>query len=426
MYYGHLTLTLSPRREGMFRSEKPMALFICKIGLADGSIQTREVEGDDRVHLRQRLEEMGYHVFSIRKKLFSFLYATGLAGKKLATRDLLTFNQELLVLLKAGMPILQALDTLLEHWPGASRFSAVLSQVREDVKGGSTLSGALEQHGSAFPYLYVASVRAGERTGDLVLTIRRYIQFLKRSDEVRRKVVSALFYPAILVVVALLAVVLLLVYVVPTFSRIYADAGSQLPFLTRLLIGFTTGLRSWLPLVAVIVTGLALLFRYWSRTINGSFRIDCWKLQLPLFGTLFSKYAVSVFSRTMCTLLGSGIPLVESLRNAAGTLHNRCMESKLQEAVRMVEEGISLSVALERIQIMPHLALRMLGVGEATGALEELFSDIAEYLEAEVEERLHLLTTAVEPAIMVLMGAVVGSIIIAMYLPVFRLAGTVG
>ncbi|MDD2499183.1 MAG: type II secretion system F family protein [Geobacter sp.] len=403
-----------------------MALFTCKIGLADGSIQTREIEGDDRAHLRQRLEKMGYHVFSIRKKLFSFLYTTGLAGKKMSTRDLLIFNQELLVLLKAGMPILQILDTLLEHWSRTSRFSVVLRQVREDVKGGSTLSGAMEQHGNAFPHLYIASVRAGERTGDLVVTIRRYILFLMRSEEVRKKVVAALFYPAILVVVACMAIALLLVYVVPTFSRIYADAGSQLPLLTRLLIGFTSGLRDWLPVIMVMITVLILLFRYWSRTTNGRFCIDRWQLQIPLFGSLFKNHAVSAFSRTMCTLLGSGIPLVESLRNAAGTLHNRFMEAKLLEAVRLVEEGIALSAALERIQIMPHLALRMLGIGETTGALEELFSDIAEFLEAEVAERIHLLTTAVEPAIMILMGSVVGFIVIAMYLPVFRIAGTVG
>lgn len=403
-----------------------MALFTCKIGLADGSIQTRDVEGDDRAHLRQHLEKMGYHVFSIRKKLFSFLYVTGLAGKRLSTRDLLLFNQELLALLKAGMPILQILDTLLEHWSRTSRVFVILRQVREDVKGGCTLSGAMEQHGNAFPSLYIASVRAGERTGDLVVTIRRYILFLMRSDEVRKKVVAALFYPAILVVVACMAIALLLVYVVPTFSRIYADAGSQLPLLTRLLIGFASALRAWLPLIMVMITGLILLLRYWSKTTNGRFRIDRWQLQIPLFGPLFKKHAVSTFSRTMCTLLGSGIPLVESLRNAAGTLHNRFMEAKLLEAVRLVEEGVSLSAALERIQIMPHLALRMLGIGEATGALEEMFADIAEFLEAEVAERIQLLTTAVEPAIMILMGGIVGFIIIAMYLPVFRIAGTVG
>lgn len=403
-----------------------MALFTCKIGLADGTIQTRELEGQNTAQISQRLEEMGYHVFSVKKRLFPFLHEAGLAGKRLSSGDLLTFNQELLVLLKAGMPILQALNVLLEHRPPSSRFATVLAQVREGVKGGSTLSGALEQHGDAFPHLYVASIRAGERTGELVVTIRRYIQFLKRSGEVRKKVVASLFYPVILVVVALMAIALLIVYVVPTFSRIYADAGSQLPFLTRLLIGFASGVRSWLPLMALIVVGLVMLFRYWSRTTNGRFNLDHWKLRVPLFGGLFGKYAIAVFSRTMATLLGSGIPLVESLRSAAGTLHNRFMEAKLLEAIHLVEAGISLSMALERVQIMPHLVLRMLGIGEATGALEELFSDSAEYLEAEVEERLHLLTTAIEPAIMLLMGVIVGGIIVAMYLPIFKIAGTVG
>ncbi|CAH2031334.1 type II secretion system F family protein [Trichlorobacter ammonificans] len=401
-----------------------MALFTCTIGLADGSIQTRELEGDDAARLRQRLTEMGLQVFSVRRKRFSLLYET--SGRRLATRDLLTFNQELLVLLKAGMPMLQALDTLHEQWPGERRFSAILGRIRDEVTAGGTLSGALEQHGSVFPQLYIASVRAGERTGDLVVTIRRYLQFLKRSDQVRRNVVSALVYPVILVVVACLAVALLLVYVVPTFSRIYADAGSQLPLVTRLLIGFTTGLRAWLPLVAVVAVCMAFSLRYWARTAAGRYRVDHWKLRIPLVGELVRSHAVSAFSRTMGTLLGSGIPLVESLRNAAGTLHNRFMEARLLETVRLVEEGSTLAAALERSRIMPLLALRMLGVGEATGALEELFTDIADYLESEVEERLRLLTTAVEPAIMILMGAVVGGIIIAMYLPIFKIAGTVG
>lgn len=403
-----------------------MALYTCKLGAADGSIQVRELEAADAAQLRASLEEQGYYVFELKKRPFQFLLDKGLKRRKVDNRELLTFNQELLVLIKAGMPILQILDTILERRTDAGRFTGLLTQIREDVKGGAALSVAMERHGAAFPHLYLASIRAGERTGDLPDTIRRFIQFLKRSEAVRKKVIASLFYPAILVVVAVLAIALLLIYVVPTFSQIYADAGAQLPLLTRVLISFTSGLRSTLPIWILILIGSAAWFRTWRASDAGRYRVDRWKLHLPMIGEIFSRYAVSSFSRTLATLLGSGIPIVESLRMSVGTLNNRHLERRLLDAIRQVEEGGQLSAALERAHIMPPLALRMLGVGEATGALEEMLGDIAEYLEDEVEERLHVLTTAIEPAIMVTMGVVIGFIIVAMYLPVFKIAGAVG
>lgn len=405
-----------------------MPLFTCKLGTPDGTIVQRELEAVDEVQLRAGLEGQGYHVFALQraglKLSFNLLKQR---GGRIDNRDLLAFNQELVVLLKSGMPILPVLDAILEHrLKAGGALAQVLGQVREDVKGGAALSTAFERHGRLFPPLYLASVRAGERTGEVPQTIRRYIVFLKRSEELRKKLISALVYPAILVVVAVLAIMLLLIYVVPTFSQVYADAGSQLPLLTRLLINFTGVLRStvivWLPLLLAAIVAL----RSWSRSEGGRQRVDRWKLALPVVGDLFFGYAVSVFSRTLATLLGSGIPIVESLRMSSGTLNNRLLEKGMAVAIHQVEEGGRLSVALEQQQLMPPLALRMLGVGEATGSMEEMLSDIAEHLEAQVEERLQLLSTAIEPAVMLIMGLVIGVIIVAMYLPIFKLAGTVG
>lgn len=405
-----------------------MPLFTCKLGSPDGVILQRELEAVDEAQLRAGLEAQGYHVFTLQrsglKLSFNFLKAR---GGRIDNRELLAFNQELVVLLKSGMPIVPVLDAILEHrLKAGGTFAQVLGQVREDVKGGAALSTALERHGKLFPPLYLASVRAGERTGEVPQTIRRYIMFLKRAEELRKKLISALIYPSILVVVAVLAIALLLIYVVPTFSHVYADSGSQLPLLTRLLINFTSALRStvvvWLPgLIASLVA-----LRSWSRSEGGRQRIDLWKLALPVLGELFFGYSVSVFSRTLATLLGSGIPIVESLRMSLGTLNNRVLEQGMTIAIHQVEEGGRLSVALEQQQLMPPLALRMLGVGEATGSMEEMLSDVAEHLEAQVEERLQLLTTAIEPAVMLIMGLVIGIIIVAMYLPIFKLAGTVG
>jgi type IV pilus assembly protein PilC len=216
------------------------------------------------------------------------------------------------------------------------------------------------------------------------------------------------------------------VYVVPTFSQVYTDSGSQLPALTQLLITFTSVLRRYFLLGIAVFFGLLTAFRSWKSSEAGRYAFDRFKLTVPVAGDVFSKYSVAGFTRTLATVLGSGIPIIESLRMSIGTLDNVFMEKKLYEAVRFIEEGGRLSVALERVHVMPPLALRMLGVGETTGSLEDMLIDISNYLEDELEERMHLLTTAIEPAIMLIMGVIIGVIIIAMYLPIFKIAGTVG
>ncbi|MDD2852077.1 MAG: type II secretion system F family protein [Desulfuromonadaceae bacterium] len=402
-----------------------MALFSCKLGASDDRIIIRDFEAADSSVLRKNLEDQGFFVFEVKKKPFQFLLDKGLKRKRVDNKALLTFNQELLVLIKAGMPIMQVLDAIMERHDSGVLYE-VLLQVRDDIKAGAALSVAMEKHGNAFPYLYIASIRAGERTGDLPQTIRRYIEYLKRVGTLRKKIIAAVFYPAILVVFALIAITLLLTYVVPTFSQVYTDSGSQLPALTQLLITCTRLLRKFFVFGAIAGIGLLFVFRSWKSTEAGRYAFDRFKLTVPIAGDVFSKYSVAGFTRTLATVLGSGIPIIESLRMSIGTLNNVFMEKRLFEAVRFIEEGGRLSVALERIHIMPPLALRMLGVGETTGALEDMLLDVSTYLEEELEERMHLLTTAIEPAIMLIMGIVIGVIIIAMYLPIFKIAGTVG
>jgi len=401
-----------------------MSIFTCKIGSSDGRIVVKEFEAVNSALLRQSLEEQGFVVFELRKKPLQFLMEGGLGRRKIGNKELLLFNQELLVLLKAGLPILQALDTILES--GGGKLNEILTAIREDVKGGTAFSSAFEKFPRVFPHLYIASIQAGERTGDLPQTIRRYIAFLKRTEGFKGKIVAALFYPAILVTVAFAAVTLLLVYVVPTFSTIYADSGAALPMPTQMLINFTSFLRRYLLLfVGAFFVGAAL-FRRWSATETGRYAVDGMKIKTPFLGSVLTRYSVSGFTRTLATVLGSGIPIVEALRMSVGTLNNKVLERGLLTAVVRVEEGSKLSSALESIRLMPPLALRMLSVGETTGSLEEMLADISDYFEEEIERNLQVLTTAIEPAIMIVMGVVIGVIIIAMYLPIFKIANTVG
>ena len=401
-----------------------MPIFTCKIGSADGKIAVKEYDAVNSGILRQSLEEQGFVVFELRKKPLQFLLDTGLGRKKIGNKELLLFNQELLVLLKAGLPIIQALDTILES--GTGKLNEILSAIREDVKGGMAFSTAFEKYPRVFPHLYIASIQAGERTGDLPQTIRRYIAFLKRSEGFRSKIIASLFYPAILITVAAAAVLLLLVYVVPTFSQIYADSGAALPLPTLMLINFAGFLKHYLLLfIGLIFVGVTI-FRRWSATETGRYAVDGVKIRTPFIGSVVTRYAVAGFTRTLGTVLGSGIPIVEALRMSVGTLNNKVLERALLAAVVRVEEGSKLSTALGGINLMPPLALRMLSVGESTGSIEEMLSDISDYFEEEIERNLAVLTTAIEPAIMIIMGVVIGVIIIAMYLPIFKLANTVG
>jgi type IV pilus assembly protein PilC len=402
-----------------------MAVYTCKLCSGDERIVVMDMDGDNVDSLRQSLEKQGYYVFNIKKKPLQFLWNAGSSQRKISQKELLNFNHELLVLIKSGLPILQALDAILEQ-PARGRLTELLIRVREDVKGGLSLSAALEQHGRAFPYLYVASVRAGERTGDLPQTVRRYCSYLKRAELVRKKIVSALFYPGILIGFAGIALSVLLIYVVPTFSKIYADSGSQMPLPTQLLISFSSGLKQAFPFLLLLAVAVYIALQAWIATPAGRYRRDMVLLKIPLIGDLLFQYALAGFTRTFGTLLGSGIPIVESLKMSAGTLNNVLLERRLFDVVRQVEEGGRLTAAMERVHLMPPLALRMLGVGEGTGSLEEMLLEISEYMESHVEDKVQLLTTAIEPAVMIIMGVVVGGIIIAMYLPIFKIAGTVG
>ncbi|HKZ16663.1 MAG TPA: type II secretion system F family protein [Geobacteraceae bacterium] len=401
-----------------------MNLYTCKLGHPDGRITEKEVEAHNPQMLKQSLEEQGFFVFEIRKKPLQFLWDKGYARQKVNNKDLISFNQELLVLTKAGLPIVKSLDGILENAEKGT-LAEILQAVREDIKGGAALSDAFERYPKAFPRLYIASIRAGERTGDLPKTIKRYVEFLKRAEGLKKKLLASLLYPMILITVASMAIALLLLYVVPTFTQIYADSGSQLPMATRYLIAVTSFLKSNVLFFIIMVVAGVVLFRRWVSTETGRYWIDNFKLRLPFVGNLVIKYAVVSFTRTFATVVGSGVPIVESLKMSVGTLNNKILERKLLEAITRVEEGSRLSTALESVDLMPPLALRMLAVGESTGSLEEMLVDISEFYEQEVEGRLTFLTTIIEPAIMLSMGLIIGIIVLTMYLPIFKIASTV-
>jgi type IV pilus assembly protein PilC len=398
-------------------------MYRCKIGTSDGRVLEKEFEAASREALRENLEEQGFFVFKISKVSFQWLSASK-SLRRFTGQRLLALNQEMQVLIRSGLPILQVLDTLIDRME-SGRLLEILREIRSDVKGGSSLSDAFERFQGAFPQLYIASIRAGEQSGDLPVTLGRFIEYQKRIEMIKSKVRSATFYPALLAIAVTVVVAFLMLYVVPSFTQVYTDANVELPVLTQLIISLAnllvSGLPVWLPALIAVLIGL----RFYFRTDSGAFFLDRYKLRLPFFGKLLSEYAISTFCRTFATTLSSGIPIVHSMQMARGTLNNRWMEHHLTAAVKRIQEGTKISEALEQSETFPIIALRMIGVGETSGSLAEMLSDIAEYYEREVERRLDRLTTMIEPVMMLTMGLLIGAIVVAMYIPIFQLAGTV-
>jgi type IV pilus assembly protein PilC len=402
-----------------------MPTFSCKVGLADGRVVEKDFDAPNRQVLRENLEEQGFYVFSIRKAPLRFFSLSRAGGGRLSGQRFLSFNQELLVLIRSGLPILHVLDTLMERMETPAVL-AVLQQVREDVKGGSSLSDAFEKFPNYFPYLYIASIRAGERTGDLPVTLARYLDYQRRMEAIKARIRSASFYPAFLTVVVTVVVFFLMLFVVPRFTAIYADADVELPLMTRIVIGVAEGMLAYLPVVLVVLLLLGIAARTFLRYEKGILLRDRFLLRLPFFGRLLSDYAISSFCRTFSTTLSGGIPAVEAMRMSRATLNNRDLEERMLSAVLRVEEGMAIAPSFEKADFFPPVALRMIGVGETTGALSEMLSEVADYYEMQVGGYLDKLTTLVEPVMMLVMGVLIGGIVLAMYFPIFQLAGTVG
>jgi len=401
-----------------------MPTFQCKIGTSDGRVVVKDFEAANRALLRENLEEQGFYVFQIKKRPFQFLWRQEGGRGRLSGKRFLTFNQELLVLIRSGLPILQVLDTIIDRLESGGMLE-VMREIREDVRGGSALSEAFGKFPRYFPHLYIASIKAGERTGDLPVTLARFIAYQKRVEAIRAKVRGASFYPMLLCIAVVVVILFLMLYVIPNFTQIYADAKVDLPLVTRVLIAASSGLVRGVPVLLPLLIAAGAALRAFSRSPRGRLMLDRLKLKLPFFGGLLVEYALASFCRTFATTLSSGIPVVQAMQMSRGTLNNLILEGALGRAITLVEEGAAISEAVEQTGFFPVMALRMIGVGETTGALVDMLSDVSDYYEGEVEQRLDRLTTVIEPLMMLGMGLLIGGIVVAMYIPIFQLAGTV-
>jgi type IV pilus assembly protein PilC len=397
--------------------------FRCRLVSAAGEIVEGTYAAENEARLRHDFETQGLHVLSLRKR-------TALSGsmfpkrRKVSHHEFLVFNQEFATLLKAGMPLVQSID-LLRHQVVNPVFRGVLDDVHEKVRGGVALSDAFAEHGDLFPRVYTASLLAGERSGNLDAILRRYVVYEKVIDTVRRRTISALIYPAILIALAIGLVGIIVLRVVPSFSDFYASFDAELPMSTRIILGFSTFAQQHYLLGAAIVVLMSVAFMAWIRRPGQRARFDRLLLAIPFIGETARKFVTAQMARTLGTLLGGGIPLVNSLEVTARSVSNHHMAKELDVVTQRVREGQGLAASLTSRAVVPDVALKMIEVGESTGSLQDMLSSLADFYDEEVETSVGRFVTVIEPALLVLMGIVIAVLVLALYMPLFELSNVV-
>jgi type IV pilus assembly protein PilC len=395
-----------------------MAEFVCKVADPAGRVFSQVEAAQSVSEARQKLSDRGLYVYSVQQRggLFGRT-GIGSKGRVLKSSDFLIFNQQFNTLIKAGLPILKALDLLAERAASPS-LQPLLRQVRDRVREGASLSEALEQEG-LFPKVYVTSVLAGEKSGNLSGVLDYYIAYQKISTSAKKRLIATLIYPTILVTVATIIVTYLVTYVVPSFAKLYSDMNVQLPAVTRILLTVTVSYRyDVLAAVALLIVGAIGVF-FWSRTEKGGTAVDRVKLKLPVIGETWIKFQVAQFCRTLSTLLAGGTPLVGALTTAAESVHSRLVSGGIMDAAALVRDGQALHAALRKTGLMPAMGIEMIEVGEASGALSPMLASVAEFYEDETNQRIGTFIAIVEPAILVFMAIVIAFILISLYLPIF-------
>jgi type IV pilus assembly protein PilC len=379
------------------------------------------MEAADKEAVRTRLAQMGVEATRVNRKL-TFPTIPGLGGVKI--KDLLVFTRQFAVMIDAGLPLVQCLDILAEQNPNKA-FKEIIRQVRQDVEQGSTFAEALRKHPNPFDPLYVNLVQAGEIGGILDTILNRLGAYLEKNEKLRRRLKGAMVYPSIVLTVAVGVTIVLLAYVTPTFEKMFRDFGGAMPGPTQFLIDLSHGLRNnWYIFVGVPIA-LVVGFRVFIANPKGRVLWDRFTLKLPVFGPLVRKVAVARFTRTLGTLLSSGVPILDALEIVAKSAGNRVVEQGILYVRARISEGKNIAGPLADTRVFPPMVVQMIGVGEATGAMDAMLNKVADFYDDEVDVSIAALTSMIEPLLMVFLGGVVGGFLIAMYLPIFSIAGNI-
>jgi type IV pilus assembly protein PilC len=400
--------------------------FRCRLGTPAGEILEGIDVADDEAHLRHDLEQKGLCVLALQpRSAIAGLRLPAVRRQRIRSYEFVIFNQELATLLKAGMPLVQSLDILRQRVANPV-FKSVLDDVYERVRAGTSLSEAFAAHSDLFPGVYTASLMAGEKSGSLDSVLRRYVAYMRMIGAVRRRTLSALVYPAVLVTLAVIVVGIIVLRVVPEFSGFYASFDAELPLATRAIVGVSEFIRNEILLILIVAVIVGVVSATWLRQPQQRVRFDRMVLRLPWVGTVVRKFTTAQLSRTLATLLGGGIPLVNAIDIAARSVGNQHMAQDLEAVGHRVREGESFAASLTARGVFPSVAVKMAEVGESTGALQEMLTSVADFYDEEIETDLGRFVTLIEPTLLVIMGVIIASLLLALYMPLFQLTTVVG
>jgi type IV pilus assembly protein PilC len=400
-----------------------LAEFLVKLADERGHLSEQVEHGYSEAEVRDRVSQQGYLVYWVKPRGV-LSGGKGLSGRgRLRNSSFLIFNQQFLTLIKAGLPILGALDLLIKRQRDQYLLS-LLENVRERIKGGELLSDAFAAQG-AFPKMYTTTLMAGEKSGNMEEVLNRYITFQRVAMTFRKKLLVSLVYPTLLVSVVIIMVLFLVTYVVPEFAKLFENLDAKLPAITLIMLSLGTGAQKYGIFVAIGLVIAAFVIWRWKNTDKGAERIDRVLLGAPLLGDIRLKYQVANFSRMLSTLLQGGIPLVPAMETAGGSMGSRKILNGILEASHRVREGQTLSKSLEQQKIFPDLAVEMLEVGESTGALPAMLNSVAEFYEEDVQTALGAAMALIEPLLLIVMAVFVGGVLISLYLPIFTLGAGV-
>ena len=395
-----------------------MAEFVIRAADERGTLIEKIESGFSAMEIRDRYQSAGYLVYSVKNRgLLSGGELRLPKRRKVTLEQFVIFNQQFLTLVRAGLPIVQALELLAKRQRN-QYFRMLLEDVRDRTKGGQLISDAFEAQG-AFPKIYSTTLMAGEKSGNLDEVLSRYVSFQRLSLSFRKKLISSLIYPAILIVGVIALIICLVTFVIPKFAQLFSDLNQKLPAITEFTINTAMAAKHYLPLIVLGVVGVFFGLRAWGRTANGAETMDRIKLNVPVIGSIWQRYQVAMFSRMMSTLLSGGLPLVNGLETAGQSMTSRLIVNGIKEASQKVREGQPLSKSLEQTGVFPELAVEMIEVGEATGALPTMLNSVAEFYEEDVQSAMSAAMSLIEPLLLVFMGVVVGFILISLYLPIF-------
>jgi type IV pilus assembly protein PilC len=405
-----------------------MAKFNWEARSKSGSMQKGVMEAPNFNAVEVQLKKFGFTGINIKeegKGLNKELKLPRFGGKKINTKDLVVFTRQFATMIDSGLPLVQCLDILSAQQENAN-FKSIILNVKESVEGGSTFADALGKHPKAFDALYVNLVAAGEVGGILDTILSRLAAYMEKAMKLKKQVKGAMVYPATIMSIAAIVIAVILIFVIPTFAKMFTEFGSDLPAPTKFVIALSNFIVKYIIVIIGAFVGAVFVFKKYYATSGGRKKMDQLVLKAPIVGPLVRKVAVARFTRTLGTMVSSGVPILDGLDIVAKTAGNKVIEEAIYKVRQAISEGKTIAEPLAECGVFPPMVVQMISVGEATGAMDTMLNKIADFYDDEVDSAVGALTSMMEPMLMVFLGVTVGGLVIAMYLPIFKIAGTVG